>query len=132
MAKGEPRTKRCTAATRSGRLAKARQFWEAAENEAALDDANEKSDACVQLWVLAGIAAGDVICCARLGKHAQGESHDDAVGLLASVSEVASKNLAVLLGMKTRSAYSDVGTSATDRKRAQRAAGALLEAATAL
>lgn len=45
------------------------------------------TDAYVPLCVHAGIAASDVVCCAKLGEHAQGENHDEAVGLLAPVGE---------------------------------------------
>lgn len=133
MSKDEPRTKKCNEAMRAGRLAKAREFWAAAEDLAHLDD-NEaaRTDACITLCVHAGVAAADVICCARLGKHSTGRSHEEAIALLTSVDKGASKPLAVLLGMKTRSGYSNLASSTADRKRAQRAAGTLVEAAGSL
>jgi hypothetical protein len=94
-----------------------------------VDDDSDLCDAYVTLCVHAGIAAADVICCARLGRHAQGENHNDAIGLLEKVDTTHAQALGVLLGMKTRSGYSAVPTSTTDRKRARRAAGALVDAA---
>ncbi|MCZ4585949.1 hypothetical protein O4328_19950 [Rhodococcus opacus] len=81
------------------------------------------------LWVHAGTAASDVICCSRLGKHAQGEDHKDAVTLLGSADPTTAKHLSVLPGLKTRSGYTDMPTSRTESKRAERAAEALIEAA---
>jgi hypothetical protein len=83
MAQGTDRTKDCDSATRAGRLQKARQFMDAANTiETLADDGVDVADAYVTLCVHAGIAAADVICCARLGKHSQGEDHVSAVGLL--------------------------------------------------
>jgi len=81
------------------------------------------------LCVLAGIAASDVICCARLGEHAQGEKHNDAVSLLKSADKQAAKHLTVLLEQKTKSAYSQAPATTGDAKRVARAAIALVEAA---
>ncbi|MGI8721898.1 MAG: hypothetical protein ACR2JG_06685 [Geodermatophilaceae bacterium] len=86
-------------------------------------------DAYVTLCVLAGIAASDVICCARLGEHAQGEKHNDAVSLLKAADKQAAKHLAVLLEQKTKSAYSHALATPGDAKRAAGAAIALVEAA---
>jgi hypothetical protein len=79
--------------------------------------------------LLAGIAAADVICCARLGVHAEGLNHNEAVNLLASTDKTASRDLATLLGLKTRSGYSAQQSSRSDRTRARRAAQALVERA---
>jgi hypothetical protein len=81
--------------------------------------------------VHAGIAASDVICCARLGKHAQVEDHNDAVRLLDSADRAMGKHLKVLLGLKTRSGYTDTPTSRDELKRSERVAEALMEAAVA-
>lgn len=61
------RTVRCDEHVRIGRLAKAIQFFEAADTIAAFADAKEAGDALVTLLVHAGVAASDVLCCARLG-----------------------------------------------------------------
>lgn len=126
------RTLRCTAATRAGRLAKARQFHLAAETIETILDAQEVTDAYVTLCIHPGIAAADVICCARLGEHAQGDDHQGAVALLTTADRAAAKNLKTLLDMKTRSGYSAIPTSKNDQKRAGRAAASLLAAAQAI
>ena len=127
-----PETKRCTAATRAGRLTKARQFLLAAQAIATIVDDEEIADAFVTLCVHAGIAAADVICCAKLGRHHDGPNHSDAIALLATVDRAAAQQLKALLAMKTRSGYSPVLTSAADQKRAGRAAASLVNAATAV
>jgi hypothetical protein len=124
-------TRRCTPATRAGRLAKAGQFFLAAETiETTIDDRGV-ADAYATLCVHAGIAAADAICCARLGEHALGDDHQAAVALLAKADRPAAKHLKVLLDLKTRSGYSAIPTSKADQKRAGRAAAALLTAAQA-
>jgi len=130
MASAEPRTKACTAAIRAGRLDKAQQFFDAADMlNTLVDDESELIEASITLCIHAGIAAADVICCARLGKHALGQDHSQAIELLRSVDSEASKRLAALLGLKTKSGYTAVASSPADRKRAARAAEQLLAAA---
>ncbi|BAH51863.1 hypothetical protein [Rhodococcus opacus] len=112
------RTRPCDQAVRRGRLRKAEQFFHLAEiGRDFADEPDVVDDAVVTLWVHAGIAASDVICCARLGKHAQGEDHKDAVTLLGSVDPAIAKHLSVLLGVKTRSGYTDTPTSRTESNR---------------
>ncbi len=77
----------------------------------------------------AGIAASDVICCARLGQHAQGQDHNEAVILLSQANSESATHLRVLLGMKSKVGYSHTGVSADEAKRAGRAADALAETA---
>lgn len=124
--------KSCTAATKAGRLAKARQFHLAADTIATLIDDQDVADAYVTLCVHAGIAAADVICCARLGQYHQGDDHQAAVALVTKVDKTAAKNLKTLLDMKTRSGYSATLAPKTDQKRAGRAAAALMQAAEAI
>jgi hypothetical protein len=127
------RTVRCTDTTRAGRLAKAQQFWSAAQTiERSAEDETTISDAYTTLAIHAGIAAADVICCARLDEHARGDDHDEAVALLAQADRDRAKDLATLLRMKTRSGYSDEPISRTNRHRAQRAAARLVQAASDL
>ena len=110
---------------------KAQLFWDAAEMVGELwDEDQEIADVYVTLCVHAGIAAADVICCRALGKRSRGEAHTEAVALLASVDVRASGHLSTLLAMKTRAGYSALPSSATERRKAQRAAGALIGAAT--
>ena len=84
------RTKDCTSATIAGRAARGEQFLQAAEIIGASEsDDQDLAAAFVTLCVHAGIAAGDVLCCKRLGYHAQGQDHTQAVRLLAKVSRPA-------------------------------------------
>ena len=43
------------------------------------DEQSEIADVCVTLCVNAGVAASDVICCARPGEYPHGEDHNEAV-----------------------------------------------------
>lgn len=122
-------SKRCDEATRHGRLAKAQQFLMAADTIEAIVDDEEIADAYVTLCVHAGVAAADVICCARLGRHHQGDNHQGAVSLLAQVDKDAARHLKRLLDMKTRAGYGASPASTTEQRRAGRAASALLRAA---
>jgi hypothetical protein len=124
------RTHECDASVITGRLAKARQFADAAHVVQALaDESTDVADAFVTLAVHAGIAAADVICCVRLGRHARGENHNDAVDLLARVDAGASRHLRALLLLKTRAGYSATPVSGQDRVRAERAMDALIDLA---
>lgn len=124
------RTKPCTPEIRQGRLRKAAEFLDAATLIADQADWEAAApDAFVTLCIQAGIAAADVICCARLGEHAQGQDHNEAVTLLSQADGESAKHLRVLLGMKTKAGYSHTGISAADARRAGRAADALVETA---
>jgi hypothetical protein len=126
MARSSP----CTHEIRRGRLRKANQFIDAATLIA--DQAGAEAsiaDAFVTLCVHAGIAASDVICCARLGQYANGEDHSQAVALLAKADGGSAKHLRVLLAMKTKAGYSHARATISDAKRAVRAAEALVETA---
>lgn len=130
MAKHSDRTRNCDAAVRAGRLAKARQFLDAADLiESLADDAIDVADAYVTLCVHAGIAAADVICCARLGRHARGDDHGSAVELLEQANPDVAKHLRSLLAMKTKAGYTAIPVSGSERTRAGRAAHSLVEAA---
>lgn len=124
------RTQPCTAAMRQGRLRKAEQFLSAAETVRDIADGHDDiADAYVTLCVHAGIAAADVICCARLGEHAQGEGHQEAIALLKLAAPQLTRHLNTLLGLKTRSGYSYLPVSTDDFKRAGRATESLVEEA---
>lgn len=84
-------------------MAKAEQFYDAAI--AVAEETGGLSDAEVTLLVLAGIAAADVICCARLGVYAHGESHQEAVALLRRAAPGSAKHLNTLLGSKTKAEF---------------------------
>lgn len=109
---------------RAVRLIKAEQFMEAAD---LLEP--ELGEAFVSLCVLAGIAAADVICCVRLGRHARGDDHSQAVELLAVADRTLGRHLSALLSLKSKAAYSAQLVSPASRKKADRAANALLGAA---
>ena len=127
------RTHDCDASVIAGRLAKARQFADTAHDVLALaGEADDIADAFVTLAVHAGIAAADVICCVRLGRHAWGKNHNDAVDLLARADPAASRHLRALLHLKTRAGYSATPVSGQDRVRAERAMDALVEFARSL
>jgi hypothetical protein len=125
-----PKTVNCTEELIKGRLKKATQFLEAAATVHDLaDDEADVADAYVTLCVHAGIAAADVLCCRALGEHAQGDNHNEAIALLAKVERKLANDLRVLLGMKTRAGYGHSSVNAQQRKRAERAAQHLVEAA---
>lgn len=120
------RTRSCTPATIAGRRAKALQFQTASET-LALDDV--LGDAYVTNCVHAGIAAADVICCARLGMHSVGQDHRDAVTLLSTAGAdgpMLAAHLRTLLGLKTEAGYGASSVAAADRTRAGRAMDALM------
>jgi hypothetical protein len=128
-----PRTRRCTPQVREGRLGKANQFAAVATDVAELaDQAKDIADAYVTLLVHAGIAAADVICCARLGDYAQGANHNDAIALLRTADAASARHLETLLKMKTRVGYGHTPASHEDLKKAQRAGDALLKVARAV
>lgn len=129
MAKVRP----CDRVVAQGRLHKAVQFWEAAEivREFA-DDETEVGDAYVTLAVHAGIAASDAICCLALGRHSQGDDHQEAVKLLGAVrpdGATLGRALSALLAIKTKAGYSHRSVNTVDRGRAQRQAEKLVVAA---
>ena len=124
------RTRPCTAEIRRGRLRKSAQFLDAAGLIAEIaDEESEIADVYVTLCVNAGIAASDVICCARLGQYPQGEDHNEAVELLSKADARSARHLRLLLAMKAKAAYSHSRATPEESKRAGRAAEALVETA---
>lgn len=117
-------TQECNSAVTRGRLAKAIEFMEAAE---LLE--SESPNAAGDLFVDAGIAAADVVCCTALGKHSSSTSHSDAINLLGRADPASVKDLSVLLGLKNKVSYTHRSLSTDEYKRASRAAGRLVEAA---
>lgn len=117
------RTKRSSEAIRIGRLKKATEFHDSA---VLLEDA---PDAAVNLFVLAGIAAADVICCARIGVYSAAENHNEAIALLEKAEPNMAKYLRALLNVKSKVAYTHHSVAPDDHKKASRAASNLLEAA---
>jgi hypothetical protein len=81
--------------------------------------------------VLAGIAASDVLCCKALGHYVQGDDQQ-AVAELSKVTPGGKgfgKDLRALLVLKSRAGYGATSVRTDDRKRAQRRAESLVEAA---
>ena len=70
-----------------------------------------------------------MICGARLGKYAAGESHTEAVSLLRLADPTLDGYLLTLLSIKSKVAYTHQAASPDERKKARRAADALREAA---
>ena len=124
---GSVRTNECDEGIRRGRLAKADQFASAARTIVELaTEESDVADAYVTLCVHAGIAASDVICCARLGRYSRGENHHEAIALLGRADAGARKHLRVLLDLKTRSGYSHTPTPLENVRQAGRAMESLL------
>ncbi|MEY3452853.1 MAG: hypothetical protein EBZ46_08595 [Actinobacteria bacterium] len=85
MARSSPRSAACTPADSRNRLRQAEAFLRAAT---AVLDSNDTLDAAgvaAALAVLAGIAASDAACCARLGRRARGQDHREVRRLLTTV-----------------------------------------------
>lgn len=122
-------TKACTPEIRRGRLNKANEFLKAADLIESLVDDEELSDAYITLCVHAGIAASDILCCAKLGEYSVSTNHKKAVALLATFDQVNSVHLNTLLDMKTHSGYTEFASTPELRKSASTATAALLEAA---
>lgn len=127
------RTVQCTAATAAGRKHKAEQFWNAASlTRDYSEDDRSVGDAVATLLVHAGIAASDVICCARLGEHSRGENHSEAAALLRQVDPKLANDLKTLLSLKTKAGYSAQAVAADDLVRATRACDRLMNEMRAL
>lgn len=120
----------CDAADRRGRLEQALGFWRSAEDLRTLDEGQRNS--IVSLYVLAGIAASDVICCARLGERSSSENHSDAVALLKRASPELVAPLQRLLSGKSAAAYGATPSSMHRQTEARTAALRLLDGARAI
>lgn len=106
MPRPKTRTQSCDRTAALSRLSQADAFLLAAE--LVVDDYTGDSTPSVaaSLAVLAGIAAADAACCARLGVRARGQAHAEAVKLLATVEPGGSdmaKDLRRLLNRKDES-----------------------------
>lgn len=108
MARPKTRTQSCGRSDALTRLTQAEAFILAAE--LIVDDHSDAATPGVaaSLAVLAGIAASDAACCARLGVRARGQSHTEAVALLGSLDHYGAdmaKDLQRLLNRKDASQY---------------------------
>ena len=79
MARSKTRTQSCDRRDALNRLAQADSFLLAAELIVDDDSDDATPSVAASLAVLAGIAASDAACCARLGVRARGQSHAEAV-----------------------------------------------------
>lgn len=114
----------CDAAITAGRLSKAVEFFEGAQ---LLED--EMHNAAGDLYVDAGIAASDVLCCVRLGVHSNTGNHSEAVALLKKADSGSERHLTTLLNVKNKAAYTHQDLTPAELKRIMRAAEHLVEAA---
>ena len=81
------------------------------------------------LYVDAGIAASDVICCVRLGVHSNTGDHSEAVALLKRADSGSERHLNTLLNLKNKAAYTHQGLTSAELKKMSRAAERLVESA---
>ena len=117
-------TRDCNSAVTAGRMSKAIEFFDAAEY---LED--DKPNAAGDLFVDAGIAASDVICCVRLGVHSSSGAHSEAVALLETADKGSGKHLSALLSLKNKAAYTHQALSTAECKKMNCAASHLVEVA---
>lgn len=85
MTKPTVRTAECTAADARARLRQADALVLVAELALSDDTDTATPGVAAALAVLAGIAASDAACCARLRRRARGQDHRQAVGVLRTV-----------------------------------------------
>jgi hypothetical protein len=124
----------CGSIEARNRLRVARMYLEVAEL-AAEEQVAEARNVAAGNAVLAGIAASDAICCARLGRRHRGPDHQGALGLLRLVQPDGSRlaaDLATVLGIKDPAHYGDHFVGDSKLKATLRAAARLVEAAEAI
>lgn len=108
MARSKTRTQPCDRSDARNRLSQAEAFLLAAELVVDNDSDGATPSVAASLAVLAGIAASDAACCARLGMRSRGQSHAGAIELLGSVEPRGTdmaKDLQRLLNRKDNSQY---------------------------
>jgi hypothetical protein len=118
---------------RRGRVAKAREFLDAADllrefggDRGILTGGSQFANAFVVQCVLSGIAAADAICVARTGRYSRSGAHDEAVPVLrAAAGGAVAKHLETLLAVKSKAEYNARSVSDSDISRARAAAEAL-------
>ncbi|MXP24138.1 hypothetical protein GIY30_22630 [Gordonia sp. HNM0687] len=114
----------CDSAVIAGRMSKANEFLDAADHLG-----EEMPNAAGDLYVDAGIAASDVICCVRLGVHSNTGNHAEAAALLKRADSGSERHLNTLLNLKNKAAYTHQDLTSAELKRMIRAAQHLDESA---
>jgi hypothetical protein len=120
MARSKTRTQSCDRTAALSRLAQADAFLLAAELVVDDDSDDATPSVAASLAVLAGIAASDAACCARLGVRARGQAHAEAVELLGTIAPGGAdmaKDLQRLLNRKDDSQYGLTLVSSADAAR---------------
>ncbi len=120
MARPKGRTQACDRSDALNRLAQAEAFLLAAELVVDDDTDDATPSVAASLAVLAGIAASDAACCARLGVRARGQAHVEAVDVLSGVEPHGAgmaKDLQRLLNRKDDSQYGVAFVSASEASR---------------
>ena len=120
------RTRPSTPSYISARRLDAAEFMRAARQ---LDNDDYQPDVVVTLAVHAAIAAADVICSVRLGKHSADGNHDAAVALFREHDAKLASDLDTVLRRKQRAGYSDNDLTDADTTAVLRSTERLLEAA---
>jgi hypothetical protein len=124
------RTRDCSPSEARARADQARAFVDVAD--LVLGESSQESHVAAALAVLAGIAAGDAICGAKLGRYYRGQDHGQAAQLLRTVDlpgKDPARLLARLLAAKDSVHYSPTMVSPAEAKRLVRLARAIVEAA---
>ena len=126
-----PRTEGCGPIQARTRLEQAEKFHQVAELAATEgDDVAASRSVAAALAVLAGIAASDAACCAKLGQRSRGQSHHQAVDLLAQIvpdGAGAAKHLKHLLDLKDGAHYGVIHVSDKELTSALRHSRALID-----
>lgn len=130
MTRTRARSSGCTRAEARIRLQQAESFLQVAS--ATLDEENDAAapGVAAALAVLAGIAASDAACCARLGERSRGQDHRQAAQLLERVLPTGvnmAKALRELLAAKDDSHYGSTLVSVSKARRMVRRAKELID-----
>jgi hypothetical protein len=132
MSRRRRRTKSCSRADATARLDQAASFADLARLADPSVASGPERSAAVSNAVLAGIGAADAICCVRLGVHASGDNHHEAVTLLGEVPDIgneAATAMTTLLGLKQKAQYGATDPSRSETTRALRAMSRIVELA---
>jgi hypothetical protein len=133
--RNEGRTNKCDHNQARTRMTHANKFLDVAELVASdVDVEPGTASVAAALAVLAGIAASDVACCAKLGRRFRGQDHRQAVNLVRQVSAggpEAAKNLSQLLDLKDTAYYGVIHVTTVELKSAIRRAKAIVKFAEA-